>query len=39
MTFSALAQIYADAIKRGDRTAEQVPTQLKDDVSNLLNQK
>ncbi|GEO72796.1 hypothetical protein LZY01_19640 [Levilactobacillus zymae] len=39
MKFSALAQVYADSIKRGDRTIEQVPAQLKDDVSNLITQK
>ena len=39
MNFSFLAKIYAAAVQRGDRTLDQVPAQVHDEVANLINQK
>ena len=39
MGFSYLARIYADAVKRGERTIDKVPAQIKSDVEKLVNQK
>ncbi|MGJ3848156.1 CD1375 family protein [Levilactobacillus brevis] len=36
MEFSALAQIYAQAIMDGTRSIEEVPAYLQDDVKNVL---
>lgn len=36
MNFSALAQIYANAVNSGVRTLDSVPTQVRDEVSKLV---
>jgi len=36
MDFSALAQIYANAVNSGARTIDSVPDKLRDDVSKLV---
>ncbi|WP_263853592.1 CD1375 family protein [Levilactobacillus lindianensis] len=39
MNFSFLAKVYVAAVQRGDRTLNQVPVQVYDEVSKLLDQK
>lgn len=39
MAFSALAQIYAQAIVEGTRTIEEVPEPFRTDTQTVLDQK
>lgn len=37
MVFSALAQLYANAIAAGNRTIESVPEQVRSEISKLID--